>query len=214
VRKRFHSIHGFTLIEMLVVVAIIAMVATLLLGAMAKAKSTARSIQCVSQLHQIGIHAVAEATENGLISMRLRPNRARGPVATDASMRKVYLCPADAERIGSLNATNLNATNTSYFASSSASADHPRSILGGDRNITVYSAAAHAQVRTTGNVRLARTNTFGWWRDLHKFRGNVLLADGSAHNTKPEKLNAVIAEQLEFFFWQIPNGATVTTPAH
>ncbi len=59
-RKTRHN--GFTLIEMLIVVAIIAVLAALLLSALTQAKQRAQRTQCISNLRQLGLvlHAYAE----------------------------------------------------------------------------------------------------------------------------------------------------------
>jgi prepilin-type N-terminal cleavage/methylation domain-containing protein/prepilin-type processing-associated H-X9-DG protein len=56
---------GFTLIELLAVIAIIAILAALLMPALNKAKTKAKSVQCVANLHQFAIGLRTYADENG-----------------------------------------------------------------------------------------------------------------------------------------------------
>jgi prepilin-type N-terminal cleavage/methylation domain-containing protein len=95
---------AFTLIELLVVLAIIAILSALLLPALAKGKSSAKSIACMSNLHQIGL----------ALNVYLPDNRDRLPVCagylpsqmtnlppvtttlfTNQKTNKVFACPAD-----------------------------------------------------------------------------------------------------------------------
>ena len=55
---------AFTLVELLVVIAIIAILAALLLPALARAKESAKSIQCLNQMRQIAMATRLYAEEN------------------------------------------------------------------------------------------------------------------------------------------------------
>jgi len=104
---------GFTLIELLVVIAIIAILAALLLPALARAKESARSVQCLNNLRQISLATRLYAEENddlfprsqhsAFANRQLPWERAIAPLlgVTGNStvwtnlLRTLYHCPSD-----------------------------------------------------------------------------------------------------------------------
>lgn len=102
--RRNNANHGFTLVEMLVVIAIIGILASLLMPSLHKAMLVARQTYCSSQLRQIGINAYNYINDNnGVMFSYITPrawpktNEPRFTQYFDAKPhdKRNFVCPAD-----------------------------------------------------------------------------------------------------------------------
>jgi len=221
---------AMSLIELLCVMAIIAVLAALLLPALGQATARARRIQCIDHLHQIGVGFVGFANEhNGQFPMAV-------PASADGSLElaqggsslqgdfyfsyrhfqaasnelvtpRLLVCPADTRRPATSFAALSNA-NLSYFIGVNAAFARPTSILAGDRNLTNAYAAPGTQ------VQFDRSYALRWTEGLHRFKGNLLFSDGHVEQKSSPVLVAAgdqdsAAAQLAFPTLQPPETAAL-----
>lgn len=184
------AIPGFTLIEMLVVMAIISILAALLLPALTKGKERALRTVCLSNLRQIGegFHLYANS-HNGRTPMHVSTNEGgTREIAISSGERlpnldslriapvhfaamknelgngKILRCPSTKGPPSKSSFNEITTRELSYFLDVRAVLDRATQLLAGDRNCIAW--------QTGESVYL-------YWRsDVHEGKGNLLFTDG------------------------------------
>ncbi len=207
---------AFTLIELLVVIAIVAVLASLLLPALARAKDSTRSAQCLSQLRQIGLALRLYAEDNedefprsqhsAFAHSQLTWGRDVAPqlgqkVATWTNLlRGVYHCPSDRR------ATPWSYGQNVYFELDAQNDDYAGSPQSWRRVASItHPSATITHAETPGNVDHVMPHFWMTPQDAsdvdaqrHKNRSNYNFVDG---HSEARKLSSTYDPKRQVDLW-------------
>lgn len=181
------SKRGFTLVALLVIVALVALLAAMLLPALFAAKGKATRVNCVNNLKQCGLAFRIWEGDNGDkypmdVSTTSGGTRefADGAdtfrhfqvMSNELSTPKILICPNDT-RTAAYDFKHFRNVNVSYFVGLDADESQPQRLLDGDRNLTADNQPEN------GILKLVPGQRVSWTQTMHVNNGNVGLADGS-----------------------------------
>jgi hypothetical protein len=184
--------HALTLVEVLVIIAVLAVLVAMLLPALARPKHRVRHFNCYNNLKQIGLAYGIWAGDNGdVYPMRISVTNggsmemvATGNViqtflvmSNELSTPKFLFCPADT-RVWATNFSELSNSNISYFVGVDVTNSmNSQLFLSGDDNFEIGGVPVKS-----GLLEISPNVPIAWSAARHEFSGNIVLADGSVQS--------------------------------
>jgi hypothetical protein len=180
--------HALTLMELFVVIAIVAVLVSLLVPKLAEAKKKAQRISCVSNLMQIGLgfriwggdhtnfYPLSLSTNSGGTKEYISSGevfRHFQVMSNELGVPLILVCPADTRHSAKDFASIPGNQGVSYFVGLDADETKPQMPLSGDRNIIGGTRF------TNGIVEFSTNQTVRWSSEIHDGVGNIGLNDGS-----------------------------------
>jgi prepilin-type N-terminal cleavage/methylation domain-containing protein/prepilin-type processing-associated H-X9-DG protein len=207
---------GFSLVELLVVVAIVGILAATLLPALSRAKARSLRISCVCNLKQVGVAfrtwaldhndrypMQVSVTNGGTMELIGSPMvfASFAVMSNELSTPKVLFCPSDRDH-GRTIATDFpgmpggsskpilfgSDTNLSYFAGVDATDILPQMFLTGDDNVAIDGIPQKSRL-----VTVRSDMVLSWTKERHVNQGNIGLADGSVQQFSAARLRDAVA---------------------
>ena len=192
---------AFTRVELVVVVAVVAVMAAVFLPAMQLGKQKQRRMQCTDNLKQLGLafrtwgingsdesSTQVSTNREGLPGRRTNMEAFRYFQVTSNELRspKLLVCPADVRVPAKDFGPGFSNTNLSYFVNLDAEETYPQMFLCGDRNLT------NGLPIQEGILLLTPDRPIGFTHELHNGQGNVALADGSVQGWTSSRLSSAV----------------------
>jgi prepilin-type N-terminal cleavage/methylation domain-containing protein len=206
---RFETDHAFTLVEFLIVCAVLAILVALFLPSVFHRRHDHYRVQCVNNLKMIGLSFKTWALDNNDLfpmqvsvtnggTMELIANGKTFPsfavMSNELSTPRVLLCPKEMDSVrrpaSSFSAilppvpglVPLTDGNISYFINAEATDSGPAQVLSGDHTLSISNV-----LLKPGLHFVPSTQSLTWHKRTHpkdaKGVGNILLSDGSVHRT-------------------------------
>lgn len=200
--KRENSERALTRIEVVIIIAVLAVLAAMLFPALRKERARTLRTACIDNLKHDGLafrQFVIDADSRNTIVVSTNYGGSKEHIETGEVFRhfqalsnqlispKFLLCPADKVRSPAKDFSTLNNTNISYFVSVDADETQPDMFLNGDRNLTNGVPLPPNRI-----MALTSNSIVGWTAEIHNRQGNIALSDGSVQSWSSSRLREAL----------------------